>query len=45
MSTRVDPDLLTELKKYGDINVEACFNCGNCTAICLPTACGTRQSA
>jgi ferredoxin len=34
MSQRVDPDLLLELKKYGDINIEACFNCGNCTAIC-----------
>jgi quinone-modifying oxidoreductase subunit QmoC len=34
MSNRVDPDFLMELKKYGDINIEACFNCGNCTAIC-----------
>jgi heterodisulfide reductase subunit C len=34
MSYRVDANLLTELKEYGDINIEACFNCGNCTAIC-----------
>lgn len=34
MSQRVDANLLSELKEYGDINVEACFNCGNCTAIC-----------
>jgi ferredoxin len=34
MSNRVDPNLLLELKEYGDVNVEACFNCGNCTAIC-----------
>ncbi len=34
MSTRVDPNLLSEIKEYGDVNVEACFNCGNCTAIC-----------
>ena len=34
MSHRVDANLLAELKEYGDINVEACFNCGNCTAIC-----------
>jgi heterodisulfide reductase subunit C/quinone-modifying oxidoreductase subunit QmoC len=34
MSARVEPDLLLELKEYGDIKVEACFNCGNCTAIC-----------
>jgi ferredoxin len=34
MTSRVDPGLLTELKKYGEVDVEACFNCGNCTAIC-----------
>ena len=34
MSSRVDPTLLRELKKYGAIGIEKCFNCGNCTAIC-----------
>ncbi|RLD31733.1 MAG: 4Fe-4S ferredoxin [Bacteroidetes bacterium] len=34
MSTRVDPSLLQEIKKYGEIHVEDCFNCGNCTAVC-----------
>ena len=34
MSKRVDPSLLDEIKKYGAVNTEACFNCGNCTAIC-----------
>lgn len=34
MSTRVDPDLILELKKYGEVKIESCFNCGNCTAIC-----------
>lgn len=34
MSYRADPQLLLELKKYGDVNIESCFNCGNCTAIC-----------
>ncbi|MEJ2555045.1 MAG: 4Fe-4S dicluster domain-containing protein [Anaerolineae bacterium] len=34
MSNRIDTGLLLELKEYGNINVEACFNCGNCTAIC-----------
>ncbi len=34
MSARVDPTLLDELKEYGAISPEACFNCGNCTAIC-----------
>ncbi|MBN2045964.1 MAG: 4Fe-4S dicluster domain-containing protein [Anaerolineales bacterium] len=33
-ATRVDPELLSELKEYGDGQVETCFNCGNCTAIC-----------
>jgi quinone-modifying oxidoreductase, subunit QmoC len=34
MTQRVDSSLLQELKQYGHINVEACFNCGNCTAVC-----------
>lgn len=34
MSNRVDPNLLVDIKEYGDVNIDACFNCGNCTAIC-----------
>jgi ferredoxin/nitrate reductase gamma subunit len=34
MSTRVDPNLLRELKQYGAVGIEKCFNCGNCTAVC-----------
>ena len=34
MSYRVDPSFLSELRKYGAIDIEQCFNCGNCTAIC-----------
>ena len=34
MSNRVDPNLLLELKEYGAVNTEACFNCGTCTAMC-----------
>ncbi len=34
MSYRADPRLMSELKKYGAVNVESCFNCGNCTAVC-----------
>jgi ferredoxin len=34
MSNRADPNLLLELKQYGEVNIESCFNCGNCTAIC-----------
>jgi ferredoxin len=31
---RVDPTFLHELKEYGAVGIEKCFNCGNCTAIC-----------
>jgi ferredoxin len=34
MTTRVDPNLMEEIKEYGAIHPEACFNCGNCTALC-----------
>jgi ferredoxin len=34
MSARVDLSLLDDIKKYGQVNVEKCYNCGNCTAIC-----------
>jgi len=34
MGHRVNPDVLAELREYGAKNVEACFNCGNCTAVC-----------
>ncbi len=39
MTTRVDATLLPEIRRLGAFDVEACFNCGNCTAICpLSTA-------
>jgi heterodisulfide reductase subunit C len=34
MSNRVDPTLLLELKEYGAVGAEICFNCGTCTAQC-----------
>jgi ferredoxin len=34
MTSRVDPNLLYELKQFGALGVEKCINCGNCTAIC-----------
>ena len=34
MSYRADPHFLSDLKKYGTVNIESCFNCGNCTAVC-----------
>jgi len=30
----VDPTFLKEIKKYGAFDISACFNCGNCTAVC-----------
>lgn len=38
MSTRVNPNLLKEIKKYGaSSDWNACFHCGNCTAVCSLT--------
>jgi ferredoxin len=34
MSTRLDPNLMKELKEFGGVGVEKCYNCGNCTASC-----------
>ena len=34
MSYRADPRFLQELHKQGAANIDACFNCGNCTAVC-----------
>ena len=34
MAVTVDPTLLPELQRYGAFDVSACFNCGNCTAVC-----------
>ncbi len=33
MSTLVDTELLTDIKRYGAADVSACFSCGTCTAI------------
>ncbi len=38
MATRIDPTLLYEIKEYGAVGIEKCFNCGNCTAICPLTS-------
>jgi len=31
---KVNPELLDEVRKYGAFDISACFNCGNCTAVC-----------
>ncbi|MBI5027582.1 MAG: 4Fe-4S dicluster domain-containing protein, partial [Actinobacteria bacterium] len=30
----MDPHLITDLQKFGAADINACFSCGNCTAIC-----------
>ena len=30
----INPDFAIELKKYGSVNFNACYNCGTCTAVC-----------
>jgi ferredoxin len=34
MSITVNPGLIREIKRYGAFDISACFNCGNCTAVC-----------
>ena len=34
MTATVDPHLITDLQKFGAADINACFSCGNCTAIC-----------
>jgi quinone-modifying oxidoreductase subunit QmoC len=31
---RINPDFTEELKSYGAFDANACYNCGNCTAVC-----------
>jgi len=37
MSMRVDPTLVNEIKKFGKGDWNACYHCGNCTAVCSLT--------
>jgi ferredoxin len=34
MTARVDPDLHHTIGRFGGRDVDACMNCGNCTAVC-----------
>ena len=34
MALKADPTLLKELEEFGAGDMKACFNCGNCTAVC-----------
>lgn len=31
---RINPEFSSELKEFGVKNINACYNCGNCTAVC-----------
>ncbi len=31
---QLDPDLYSQLQRFGATDISACFNCGTCTAIC-----------
>ncbi len=31
---KINPDFINDLKKFGAGDINACYNCGNCTAIC-----------
>lgn len=37
MSDRVNPELVKRFRKYGTGDWNACFHCGNCTAVCSLT--------
>jgi ferredoxin len=34
----IQPELTEDIKKYGTFDFTACYNCGNCTAVCNLTA-------
>lgn len=34
MASKINPRFSEELKRYGSVNFNACYNCGNCTAVC-----------
>ena len=34
MAMRLDPTLHRKIGRFGGVNVDACYNCGNCTATC-----------
>ena len=35
MATQIKPGLADELRAYGSEDVDKCFNCGNCSAVCV----------
>jgi len=41
MATAIAPGLVDELQQYGAEDVNKCFNCGNCSAVCVQTEAST----
>jgi nitrate reductase gamma subunit/ferredoxin len=39
VTIQIDPQFSREMEKYGAFDIKACFNCGNCTAICPLSKC------
>jgi len=37
MKIKSDPTLMTEIRKYGKFNTNACLQCGSCTVVCALT--------
>ncbi|MFA4964114.1 MAG: 4Fe-4S dicluster domain-containing protein [Thermoleophilia bacterium] len=35
MATTINPELVDELRAFGAKDVSKCFNCGNCSAVCV----------
>ncbi|OGW54791.1 MAG: hypothetical protein A2Y81_01500 [Nitrospirae bacterium RBG_13_43_8] len=42
---QVEPTLLPEVRKYGNFNLNACYNCGTCTVTCPLTSNGATFSS
>ena len=40
MPTRVNPKLIRDLERYGAEDVQNCYHCGNCSAVCAHSAPG-----
>ena len=36
--SKINPAFASDIKKYGAYDLDACYNCGSCTAVCNITA-------
>ena len=44
MSKVIDPEMLGDMRRFGDLDVSACFSCGTCTAMPLVRAAASTAS-